>query len=85
MACTLMPTLHYESWPKKLWANFEHFWLVVCTKLLTNAGTLAPRVANWPPIFDGILFPALGPIQAHKVPHLLVTWGTLKRLFLVQL
>jgi hypothetical protein len=29
-------------------------------------------VANWPPKFYGILFPALGPIQGHKVQHLLV-------------
>jgi hypothetical protein len=26
-------------------------------------------------------FPALGPIQAHKVQHLLVTWGRLKSFF----
>ncbi len=38
--------------------------------------------ANWPPKFDGILFPALGPtIQGHKVQHLLVTWGRLKSFF----
>jgi hypothetical protein len=48
-----------------------------------NAGTLAPRVANWPPKFNGILFPALGPIQGHEVQHLLVTWGRLKRFFLL--
>ncbi len=29
-------------------------------------------VANWPPKFDGILFPAFGPVQCHKVQHLLV-------------
>jgi len=45
---------------------------------------MASRVANWPPKFDGILFPHLGPMQAHKVQHLLVTWGRLKRFFLVQ-
>ncbi len=56
---------------KKLGANFEHFWLVVwpqvtnkCenidVKILINAGTLAPRVANWPPKFDGIFFSILG-------------------------
>jgi hypothetical protein len=32
---------------------------------------------NWPPKCDGILFPALGPIQGHKVEHLLVTLGKL--------
>jgi hypothetical protein len=42
---------------------------------------LAPRVANWPPKFHGILFPALGPIEGHKVQHLLVTLGRLKRFF----
>jgi len=43
---------------------------------------LAPRVANWPPKFaDGILFPDLGPIQGHKVQHLLVTLGRLNFYF----
>jgi len=46
-----------------------------------NAGTLAPRVANWLPKLDGILFSAL-PIQGHKVQYLLVTWGRLKIFFL---
>jgi hypothetical protein len=50
--------------------------------ILLNAGTLAPAVANWPPKFDGILFSALGPIQGHKVQHLLVTWGRLRSSFL---
>jgi hypothetical protein len=50
-------------------------------KLLIKARTLAPRVANWAPKFDGILFPALGPIQAHKAQDLLVTWDRFKRLF----
>jgi hypothetical protein len=35
----------------------------------------------WPPKLDGILFPPLGPIQGHKVQHLLITWGRLKRIF----
>jgi hypothetical protein len=35
--------------------------------------TLTPRVANWPPkLFGGIFFSAFGPIQGHKVHHLLV-------------
>jgi hypothetical protein len=34
------------------------------------------------PKFEGILFSALGPIQGHKVQHLLVTWGRLKSFFL---
>jgi hypothetical protein len=42
---------------------------------------LAPRVANWPHNYDGILFSALGPIEGHKVQHLLVTWGRLKSIF----
>jgi hypothetical protein len=52
-------------------------------KLLIHARILVPtRVTNWLPKFDGILFSALGPIQGHKVQHLLVTWGRLKRSFL---
>jgi hypothetical protein len=35
----------------------------VDVRILINAGTLAPTVANWPPKFDGILFSALGPIK----------------------
>jgi hypothetical protein len=39
--------------------------------LLINAETLAPRVANWLPKFDDILFfSGLGPIQGHKVWYL---------------
>jgi hypothetical protein len=57
------------------------FGLLFGPKLLIKARTLAPRVANWAPKFDGILFPALGPIQAHKAQDLLITWGRLKRLF----
>jgi hypothetical protein len=52
--------------------------------ILINAGTLAPGVANWSPKFDSILFSALGPIQGHKVQHLLATLGRLKRFFLAQ-
>jgi hypothetical protein len=38
-----------------------------------------PRVANWPPKFDGILFlKPWGPTKAIKVQHLLGTWGRLK-------
>jgi hypothetical protein len=40
---------------------------------LINAGTLDLRVANWLPKFDSTPFSPLGPIQGHKVPHLLVT------------
>ncbi len=42
---------------------------------------MAPRLADWPPKFDGILFSALGPIQGHNVQHLIVTWGRLKSFF----
>jgi hypothetical protein len=42
---------------------------------------LAPRVANWPPEFDGILFPALGPIQGHKSSGFINTQGRLKSFF----
>jgi hypothetical protein len=62
-----MPLGMLLSAPKTLGANFEHFWLVVwpqvtneCynidVKMLINAGTLVPRVTNWLPEFDGILF-----------------------------
>ncbi len=89
----IRPTLHYEAGLKKLGANFEHFWLVVwyqvtnkCqnidVRVLLNARTLAPRVTNWLPKFDGILFfSALGPIQGRKVQHLVLTGGRLKRFF----
>ncbi len=51
-------------------------------RILINAETLASQiVANWPPKFDGIPFPALGPIQGHKVQHLLVTWGHIEKNF----
>ncbi len=36
-------------------------------RILNNAGTLAPRVANW-----ALKFSALGPIHGHKVQQLLV-------------
>jgi hypothetical protein len=42
---------------------------------------LAQRVANWLPKFDDILFSDLGPIQGHKVQHLLVTWGVIENIF----
>jgi hypothetical protein len=42
---------------------------------------MAQRVVDWPRIFDGILFSALGPIQGHNVQNLLVTWGRLKSFF----
>jgi len=60
------------SAPKYLGANFQHFWVQIGPKLLINAGTLAQTVAKWPPKADGILSSALGPIQGHKVQHLLV-------------
>jgi hypothetical protein len=91
-AWTLRPALHKESGPKKLGANFKHSWVAnwpqfttkcqnIDVRILISAGTLAPRVANWPPEFDGILFPALlGPIQGHKVQHLLVL-GQIEKFF----
>jgi hypothetical protein len=42
---------------------------------------LAPRVANWLPTFNGILFSGLGSIQGHKVQHLLVSWGVIENIF----
>jgi hypothetical protein len=54
------------------------FGLLFGPKLLVNAGTLAPRVANWLLKLDAIIFSALQSMQGHKVQHLLVTWGRLK-------
>ncbi len=53
-------------------------------KLLINARTLAPIVANWLPKLDGILFfffQPWGPIEGHKLKHLLLTWGRFKNIF----
>ncbi len=36
--------------------------LINVVKISINARTLAPRVANWLPKFDGIVFSTLGPI-----------------------
>jgi hypothetical protein len=59
-------------------ANFEHFWLVVwpqvtnkCynidVRILINAETSDPSVANWPPKFNGIsIFPPWGQYKAIK-------------------
>jgi hypothetical protein len=57
------------------------FGLQIGPKLLINAGTVAPKVANRPAKFDGILFSALGPIQGHNVHHLLITWGQIEKFF----
>jgi hypothetical protein len=50
--------------------------------ILINAGTLAPRVANWLPKFDGISFSFYFALRTNTRPkvvqHLLVTWGRLK-------
>jgi hypothetical protein len=54
--------------------------LEIGPKLLINAGTLDPRIANWPSKFDGILFSGLGPIQAHKTQHLLIIEDRLKKI-----
>jgi hypothetical protein len=42
---------------------------------------LAPRVANWLPKLNGILFSALGPIHGHKAQHLLIGWGQIEKIF----
>jgi hypothetical protein len=55
--------------------------LNIVVRILINAGTLVPRVASWIPKCGGMVFLALGPIQGHKVQHLLVTRGTLKIFF----
>jgi hypothetical protein len=43
--------------------------------------TLAPRVANWLPKFNGILFSALGPIQGHKVLAFISNLGQIEKIF----
>jgi hypothetical protein len=60
------------------------FGLRIGPKLVIDARTLTPEIANWPPKFDGILFSALGPIQGHKVHHLLVLGVDRKVFFLFQ-
>jgi hypothetical protein len=42
---------------------------------------LAPRVANWPHNYDGILFSALGPIEGHKVQHFFSNLGQIEKFF----
>jgi len=39
---------------------------ILTFKILTNAGTLAPRVAKWLPKFNCILYLALGEYKAIK-------------------
>jgi len=68
---------------KNLGPTLSIFGLRIGPKLLINARTLTPGVANWPPKFDGMLFSALGPIQGHKVQHLIVL-GASTRFFLFQ-
>jgi len=58
---------------EKLGSNIKHF-LAFCR---------TPRVANQLPKFYGTRFSHLGPVQGHKVQHLLVTWGRLKIFFCV--
>ncbi len=92
-ATVVLGPLCSRSQGQKNLANFEHFWVAnwpqvtnkcynIDVMILINAGTLTQAVTNWPPKFDGILLSALGPIQGHKVQHLLVTWGRLKSSFL---
>jgi len=69
---------------KILGRTLSIFGLQIGPKLLINAGTLGPTVANWPPKVDGILFSALRPIQGHKVQHLLVLEADCKGFFLIQ-
>jgi len=69
---------------KNLGPNLNIFGLRIGPKLVINARTLTPGVANWPPKFDGILFSALGLIQGHKVQHLLVLGTDPQVFFLFQ-
>jgi hypothetical protein len=44
--------------------------------------TLATRVANWLPKFDGILFFSLeSPTQGHKVQYLFSNLGQMEKIF----
>ncbi len=51
---------------KNLGPTLSTFGLQIGLKLLINARTLAPSVANWPPKFDGLLLSALGQFKAIK-------------------
>jgi hypothetical protein len=52
---------------------------------INKCWNIVPRVANWLPKLNGIIFSALGPIQGHKVQHLLVTWQIENNFFLLAL
>jgi hypothetical protein len=54
-------------------------------RIFIYAGTLASRVANWVPKFDGILFLSLGTNTRPYGSAFIVTWGRLKIGFLFQL
>jgi len=69
---------------KNLGPTLSIFGLRIGPKLLIIARTSTPGVVNWPPKFDGILFSALGPIQGHKVQHLLVLGADRQVFFLFQ-
>jgi hypothetical protein len=91
LGCKLTPKLLINA--TTLTSGYPNKCYNTDVRILINAGILAPRIANcllfsllnifpnWPPKFDVILFPALGPIQGHKVQHLVVTWGILKSFF----
>jgi hypothetical protein len=55
----------------------EHFGLVVWPQVTNKCWNIGPRIAKLAPQICWYPFSALGPIQGHKVPHLLVTWGRL--------
>jgi hypothetical protein len=64
-------TLRQESGLKNLEPTSSIFWLFVWPQGLQIGF----------PNFMVLIFSPLGPIQGHKVEHLLVTWGRLKFLF----
>jgi len=53
-------------------------------RIFINAGTLASRVGNCLPKFDGILFLSLGANTRPYSSAFIVTWGRLKIVFLFQ-
>jgi len=86
LLCCFRPDLHSESGPQKVGANFEHFWLVDWSQVISKWLEHWPQgLQNWLPKFHGILFfiQPWGPIQGHKVQHLLVNLGQIENIFLL--
>jgi hypothetical protein len=71
----IRPTLHKEWGPKKLGANFGHFFRVIWPQVTNKCKNIGPKGYR-------LASPNLmGPIQGHKVQHLLITWGQIEKIF----